>query len=555
MRIVHHQRVTLSSPLESLDEPTIAARTGARRGRQSHSARVRLKDPSGVIAFDGLASIPRWKRVETRVADSARGRAAGEPMAGHVIAREMATFVVRVPIVDGASQLEIQADRSGGIGVAAVPQTFDLDAIEAEFASIAPIKIAAEVHEAIPGHTHGPSNNRLDVLYISEGYTNAGLAAFRTNTNDLAAGFVGEAPLTQYAKHINQWRLFVPSAQSGADRPWCPDDPSSGDLDDETFVNTAFDAAYCEAGIWRLLGVNDAKVLAAAADYPDWDMIVVLVRSPIRGGSGGSMAVTSLSPNLAVTADIIDVVQHEFGHSFANLADEYVDPIAAQVYPPCSDLPGTTLDSCEPNVTDQTSRASLKWKRWVASTTAVPTPDLPRLSDALAGGLWEGARYFGDEMYRQCFDGKMRNSGRPFCRVDGEALLLQLYQGGWGAPVGGISTIEPGTRSPAAASMLVNPGQNVRLQAKVFGPVAGPSLRVEWFINSSRISDTTAVTGSTPFFDFAEFEPGMTTTITLKVTDRSTLMHSTMRGVSTAQASWTITVRGGSPGCPTCPPK
>jgi hypothetical protein len=92
----------------------------------------------------------------------------------------------------------------------------------------------------------------------------------------------------------------------------------------------------------------------------------------------------------------------------------------------------------------------------------------------------------------------------------------------------------------------------VRLQAKVFGPIAGPSLRVEWFINGFRVQDTTAVTGATPFFNFVEFEPGMATTVTLKVTDRSGLIHSSMRGVSAAQASWTVTVRGGS--CLTCEP-
>lgn len=119
----------------------------------------------------------------------------------------------------------------------------------------------------------------------------------------------------------------------------------------------------------------------------------------------------------------------------------------------------------------------------------------------------------------------MRIDTLPLCRVDTEVLLLELYQGGWGQPSAGISTIEPGTRSPAAGSMLVNPRQNVRLLAKVFGPTAGPSLRVEWFINNFRVQDTTAATGSTPFFDFAEFEPGMTTTVTLKVSDRSGLIH------------------------------
>ena len=52
-------------------------------------------------------------------------------------------------------------------------------------------------------------------------------------------------------------------------------------------------------------------------EYPNVDELVMLVNDPRYGGSGGSVAVASASaPEIAL---------HELGHSFAGLADEYVD--------------------------------------------------------------------------------------------------------------------------------------------------------------------------------------------------------------------------------------
>jgi len=123
-------------------------------------------------------------------------------------------------------------------------------------------------------------------------------------------------------------------------------------------------------------------------------------------------------------------------------------------------------------------------------------------------------------MYRQCFDGRMKTSTQPFCRVDSEAILLKLYAGGWGTPAAGIYTIEPGTKSPAFSQVSVNPGQTRRLQARVFGPVMGGSLKVQWFVSNILHSETTAASGALVYYDFLEDLQGRSWTITLKVTDQ-----------------------------------
>jgi hypothetical protein len=553
MRVVHYQRVMLSGPPESLSDTELATRARSLHGRQIHTASVRLVDAFGRVAHQGLAQIPRWQRVETmRPEADPVARGAGPGMEGHFEPLVTATFVVRVPVLEGVSRLEIsRADgRDGGLGAArADPTELDLDAIASEFgSSVAALQAApSALVESISNN--GQPANRMDVLYVGEGYPSGDLSWFRSDTNAFAAGFVSGSPMIEYANHFNLWRLHVPSTNRGADRPSCPDDAAgAAGQDTNTFVSTAFDATYCSGvapnRVWRLLTVDVAKVLQAAAVFPDWDQIIVVVQSPIRGGSGGPVAVTSLKPGYVIDADIIGVMLHEFGHSFANLADEYTDPVATA---PCSDINADLTDQCEPNVTDETRATHIKWRRWFLPTTPIPT--MGPLAGTRDAGLWEGARYLTDDIYRQCFDGRMNTATQPFCRVDAEAILLRLYAGGWGAPAAGIYTIEPGTKSPAGSQVRVDPGETRRLQARVLGPVMGGSLKIQWFVNNLLAIETTAASGALVYYDFVEYDAGRSWTITLKVTDQSSQIHSTQRSTTLSQTSWTVRVNGISTDC------
>ena len=138
----------------------------------------------------------------------------------------------------------------------------------------------------------------------------------------------------------------------------------------------------------------------------------------------------------------------------------------------------------------------------------------------------------------------MNTATQPFCRVDAEAILLKLYAGGWGTPAAGIYTIEPGTKSPAGSQVGVNPGVTRRLQARVFGPVMGGSLKVQWFVNNLLFGETTAASGALVYYDFVEYDPGRSWTITLKVTDQSSQIHATLRNTTLSQTSWTVRVNG-----------
>lgn len=87
----------------------------------------------------------------------------------------------------------------------------------------------------------------------------------------------------------------------------------------------------------RLVVVDDAAVLAAAAAVPNWDRILVLVNDITYGGSGGPLLGSSVHPQAP------DIIRHEYGHSFTGLADEYDTPFPG--FPACSDVSGRLADA------------------------------------------------------------------------------------------------------------------------------------------------------------------------------------------------------------------
>ncbi|MDY7092148.1 MAG: M64 family metallopeptidase [Acidobacteriota bacterium] len=544
-RATFYRQVQMAGPFESLGDEQMEMLAEGLTGRQGHGALVRLRDGKGQVVYQTVVKIPRWLRSETLLPeDDPRIKERDTRIDAHVQRLHEATFAVRVPVIEGATDLEI----AYGPAELRTANSFDLDDLGRQFFGAEDTMsqaLTGATFEAVPGYTSGSSNNRVDILFLAEGYTSSDLRWFRVDTDTFAERFMSTLPFSAYPSHFNFWRLHVPSLGRGADRPLCPDPDDEG-LDNGTYVSTAFDATYCTDGIWRLLTVDTAKALQAASGYPDWDIIVTVVQSTLRGGSGGEVAVTSMDDGYTVSDDILGVVQHEFAHTFAGLGDEYVDTEGD--FDPCSDLNTDPSDNCEPNVTDVYYRSGLKWKHWVSSSTSVPT--VYPLSDALAAGAWEGARYEADDMYRQCFNGIMRDSLEPFCRVDRERILISMYLGGWGVPGGGVSTIEPGSRSPSAGSLTLSQGQSVTLSARTFAPSSGPNLTVEWYVNNAKVRTSSVSPGNTSSYTFTAPLGGTTWTVRMKAIDNNSLLHSATRPQVAKSATWTIQVSGG--GCQFC---
>ena len=336
----------------------------------------------------------------------------------------------------------------------------------------------------------GPSSNRVDVVLVGDGYTAAEQGLFANDANGLVASFFDESPLDAYANYFNVHRVDVVSNESGVDN-----DPVQGVSKD-----TAMDMAYWCSGIERLLCIDVGKALGFAAIAPDVDQVLALANSNKYGGAG--YPTSDLGTVAAQNGSAVEVAKHEFGHSFANLADEY-------------DYGGpTTWTGGEPtdknvSIYDATAMASLqtKWHLWLS------TPGV---------GTFEGANYSANGIYRPTSDSKMRSLGRPFEEINTERFLVKIYQ-----QVDPIDDASPAGVYGSSETLFVDP----------VDPTTH-ALDVQWFLNGSPIAGATGTT-----LDLAPL--GLTSgthTVSVTVVDSTPLVidESKRDSLMTESRSWTV---------------
>lgn len=477
VRLVHSELVELAgSPVSSLDaaegtddERLVDVVVRGESGAESHRASVTVERFVRSAEFPGNGAI-----------------------ACRPVENDRSYFVVRGPA--DASFAEVRVRRSG----------------EAKTFALPPAAIAMSAR--VPAVTAaGSPSNRLDILIMGDGYTAADRVKFEQHADRAADKFFSVEPYATYRDSVNITRHFVASRESGADHPNCAeggDDPLEG-----KFVDTAFDATYCTSGLQRLLTVNSGKVYQAAAAVPDWDFILILVNDTMYGGAGGGVMVASANDSA------VGVVQHEFGHTFTRLADEYATPYPG--YGTCSDVTGPR---CEANVTDQKTRETIKWAPWIDPATPIPSPvGHPGI------GLFEGARYQTAGMYRPAHVCLMNVLGAPFCSVCAQEFVLRLY-GGWSGSPNGVDPIETVTPAPGTVNVTAE-GTAVAFEATLLR--ASKDVHIEWLVDGAPVAGQTGAT-----FVFA---PTGTHTVELRVNDGTPLVHPAMaRGAMESTRTWTV---------------
>jgi hypothetical protein len=361
----------------------------------------------------------------------------------------------------------------------------------------------------------GPRANRINIVILSEGYTSAELTSkFPADAQAAMNGFLNAEPYKEYAPYLNVFTIAIASAQSGSDHP------SLGQ-----FKNTYFNSTYDSFGQDRLLTIppNDldgtyangqGKVDALLAQFvPDYDQVLMIVNDTQYGGSGGTTSIASVNQSAT------EILIHEIGHTFADLADEY-DIDAPQITP---------VEKA--NVTQQTTRSLIKWNIWILPSTPIPTPENPGTFGNVIG-LFEGANYRPTGWYRPKFDCKMNHLDVPFCSPCAEALVINIYKRI--KPADGASP-DPGTSVP-----LVNT-ETKQFSVTPLAP-ATHSLSLQWFLDNNAVSGATSNAYDLSGSGLALGQH----TLRVDLRDQSAFVRNDPANNLTQSISWTVNVNDGT---------
>ena len=144
---------------------------------------------------------------------------------------------------------------------------------------------------------------------IAEGYTAEEEAKFQADLDRFAGVFFKLEPYKSHRDKFNITGVFKPSAESGCD------EPSHG-----SFKSTALGATFDSLGSERYLLTEDNKSLRDIAAHVPYDALYIMVNHKRYGGGGiYNLYCTFTTDNQWYEYLFL----HEFGHSFAGLADEY----------------------------------------------------------------------------------------------------------------------------------------------------------------------------------------------------------------------------------------
>lgn len=224
----------------------------------------------------------------------------------------------------------------------------------------------------------------LDLAVVGEGYTGTELATFREDLERFTQVLFRYPPYDALRSRISVRGVVRASAESGCD------EPGRG-----VWRDTALGASFDSLGSPRYLLTEDNRSLRDIAANVPYDTLVIMVNHSRYGGGGlyGTYCVFTAHNRWSEYLLI-----HEFGHSFAGLADEYYTPAVAY-----TDFYPRGTEPRHPNITALLDPDNLKWKDLVADTTPLPTP-------------WDKARFeaieFPYQERRREFDAKIAAASR-----------------------------------------------------------------------------------------------------------------------------------------------
>jgi len=263
-------------------------------------------------------------------------------------------------------------------------------------------------YKTISLHHSGEPANKVDLLFIAEGYTAEQMEKFRADAQRFMKYLFETEPYKSRKNDFNIWAVESVSSEAG------PDIPQQG-----IWKNTAAASNFYTFRLDRYLTAPDHKKVSSIASESPCDAMYVIVNTDKYGG-GGIYNYYGLS--MADHATASQVFVHEFGHSFAGLGDEYYASEVAY-----EDFYNLKTEPWEPNLTTLVD-FDRKWKKMIDKTTPVPTPNDGKFNGVT--GVFEGGGYMTKGIYRPALDCRMKSNTAPgFCEVCVKAIedMIDYY--------------------------------------------------------------------------------------------------------------------------------
>ncbi|MCB0742446.1 MAG: peptidase M64 [Ignavibacteriae bacterium] len=202
---------------------------------------------------------------------------------------------------------------------------------------------------------NGDPHSKVDVVIIAEGYTENEKEKYQNDLQKFTQILIKQEPYKSMKESFNVYGVFKASEESGTDEPRA-----------DIYKNTTLNSTFNSLGSERYLLTEDNKTLRDLAAHVPYDAIYIMVNHKRYGGGGiYNWSCTFTADNQFQEYLFI----HEFGHSFAGLADEYYTSENAY-----TDFYKPTLEPVEPNVTALLDSNNIKWKEYLSKDIEIPTP-------------------------------------------------------------------------------------------------------------------------------------------------------------------------------------
>ncbi len=255
----------------------------------------------------------------------------------------------------------------------------------------------------------GDPRKCIDVAFVAEGFAADEMNDFLAMCDSSVTALAEHEPFRSMIDRFNFVAVMPVSKQSGVSIPheglWV-----------DTPLASSFDTFYSN----RYLTTLHLKRLYDLVTGIPFEHFIILANTTVYGGGGIYNSYNMASAKCPRSK--LEVIVHEFGHSFGGLGDEYgYGNEAEPMYP-------ADTEPWEPNLTTLVDFNS-KWKDLLPANTAIPTiPDGKQLTTKV--GVYEGGGYQEHGVYRPAQECRMKiNEVKDFCPVCQRALkqLIEFY--------------------------------------------------------------------------------------------------------------------------------